>query len=192
MRRTPALILLTLAACSTPPRDLDGGVPDSGETDGGGNTDGGDLWDAGARDGGGQGLRGYGFDYRYGNQIFGSYLELDAGGVIARRERNCCPPATVDAGVTALTPGEASFVGDLLAPCDSRPPDRFLPDAGGAAGDLYGSFELIGVDGGRTVLRYEALEAGNVHAVYRNPCSTLPQLINFVNDRVDRDMPVDL
>jgi hypothetical protein len=58
---------------------VDGGPPDAGRVDGG-------VQDAGPADASIQ------LDYFYGNQITGSYLQIDKSGEIAQRERTCCPP----------------------------------------------------------------------------------------------------
>lgn len=173
-----SVLFLAAAGCGSTPSTPDaGGASDAGNEDVRG-TDGGDINQAAVR-----------FTYRYGNQIYGSQLDLQDRFLLIRTERTCCPPTFTDAGVPELGPAEALELYSWVRVCSGTGTERLPVDGGAAAGDLYGRFELLLADGGTVILRREELEDGG-HIIERNTCADLPRLLGFVNDIVDVDMPL--
>lgn len=75
-------------------------------------------------------------DYRYGNQVTGSTLTIDALGVTTRSERICCPPAespveTADLGFSQIAGLRADI--EAIAAADATVDKQLGPFADGAS-----------------------------------------------------------
>lgn len=149
----------------------------------------------GGADGGNEApLDGVVLEYRWGNQITGSDLELigSAGAfTFQHQDRTCCPPTFADAGVPTLTAAQTSDLSLWLRACEGKAVTTETSNTG-ALGSTSGSVVLFPDAGARRTVLFEVERtSGTDLLIRRNTCAYRGDLLRFVNDIVNNDAPVD-
>jgi hypothetical protein len=96
-------------------------------------------------------------NYSYGNQIFGSELQIFDDGRVLHKERNCCPPKTEEVTASPLTAAQTYDVVSLISAAAKGPFRR--GKCPGNLGEKYGNFLARLRDGTIVTLRSTEMHA---------------------------------
>lgn len=126
-------------------------------------------------------------DYGFGNQIYGSYLQVFASGKVVHQERSCCPPHTDDVKAKRLGKNEMNALRDLIAKAALE--SVTTGPCPGDLGEIYGSLAITTDSDEKIVLRAASVESSGK---CRNTIATGPAteaLLDFVNKYVETKIP---